>query len=318
MSMVFPYAAMRSFEAVARLNGFVKAANELGVTQSSVSQQVRALEEWLGCKLLVRGQRRTIPTEEGEQLADAIREGFDRIERVCTSLRRKDRFGQVLTVYSPPGFAVNWLFPRLIRFDDEHPDIPVSISTQQRTLRAPVGENEVLIHYGPDAVAKSNSLKLMDERLFPVCTADRLAECKGLGSIEELRNTTLLVDEVHNQGGAPPTWEFWAGARGQRLPEGLRRRRFGQSNMAIQAAEMGMGIALGREPLVLDALRAGRLVKPQDQEVRSEYSYWLAIPNDAGEDSRITRFRDWLLQEVEAQWDHAPPIGQRDRAAGRV
>ena len=121
MLLNLPYSALRAFEAVVRHCGFSAAASELGVSQSAVSQHVKTLEEWLGQDLLVRGARQSRPTREGEQLAQAISEGLGRISDVCGQLRDRQRSDRTIMVSCLPGFAFNWLFPRLLRFDLAHP-----------------------------------------------------------------------------------------------------------------------------------------------------------------------------------------------------
>ena len=107
MIVNLPYSALRAFEAVVRHSGFSPAAAELGVSQSAVSQHVRALEEWLGLELLVRGARSSRPTREGELLALAISEGLGRISDVCTQLRDKTRTDRTIVISCLPGFAFN-------------------------------------------------------------------------------------------------------------------------------------------------------------------------------------------------------------------
>ena len=305
MAFILPYTSLRSFEAVARLHGFARAAEELGITQSAVSQHVRAVEEWIGCKLFIRGQRKSTATEEGERLAIAIREGFGNIEKTVLDLRRKDRATREITVYCPPGFAVKWLFPRLMRFDELHPDIPISISTQLKHPNSLSGREEISIGYGPGLFSGQNVQKIMEERIFPVCAGGILSEnC----TVADMADKTLLVDDIEDLGGQPPTWEYWSKMSKHKLPQEIRRRRFSQSNMALQAAELGMGIALGREPLVLDALEQGRLVRPFGEVVGSHHSYWLVMTPEAAERDRNRKFKDWILAEAAEQKAKAAKI----------
>lgn len=296
--MTLPYNALRAFEAVVRLRGFGRAAETLGVTQSAVSQHVRTLEDWTGRKLLVRGPRETLPTPEGQALADAIMEGLGRIEAVCTELKSPADADFTLVVSCPPGFAVNWLFPRLLRFDQAHPDIPVSIATQ--TGKAETEIWDAAIRYGPGGFSGMEAVRLMGERLFPVCAPSLTAH---LASITDLANQTLLVDELAVNVGTPPTWDFWAATHGITLPHARRIRRFGQSNLAVEAARQGLGVALGREPLVIDALIAGDLVRPFPETALSEYAYWLTLPRHAPKSGPIKAFSDWILNEAQRQPD---------------
>lgn len=293
-----PFAALRAFEAVVRLRGFARAAEELGVTQSSVSQHVKVVEEWIGRKLLVRGPRDTVATKEGKLLATTIATGIGQIGDLCDKMRHKGGSDPAITVSCLPGFAVNWLFPRLIRFDQLHADTPVSISTDASPLGFATGQSDLAILYGMGNYPGLHVERLMDEWLFPVCAPSLLAEGPPLDELADLARHTLLMDELADVGGSPPSWAFWAEQTGQILPKPARVRQFGQTNMVVQAAVQGLGVALGREPLVMDALANGSLVQPLQGVALSQYSYWLVCPKATIKSERLRRFRDWLLVEA--------------------
>lgn len=290
-----PYPSLRVFEAVARLQSFSRAAEDLGMTQSAVSQHVRGLEDWTGRTLLVRGARRSQATEDGAALAEAVADGMGRIEAVLEALRDRGRPQTTVNVACPPGFALNWLSPRLLNFDTEHPDIPVSISTRTEWDAAETGLADVAIRYAAARPRGVHAERLFGERVFPVCTP---AMARTLRSVADLATVTLLVD-THDPGPVrPPTWEGWAAETGQTLPPSGRSRRFGQSNLSIQAAIQGAGVALGRGPLVIDALRAGALVRPFPQVGTSRFVYWFTCAPKSLETRPVREFRDWLLREA--------------------
>ncbi len=299
MKLVPPFTSLRMFEAVVRLGGFRLAAEDLGVTQSAVSQHVRRLEEWTGRTLLIRGAKRSTPTADGRLLADAITVGFETISNACEMLRRKGRADdRPLMISAPPGFALKWLFPRLIRFDQEHPDIPVSISTDRTPIDFTNGLETLALRYGPGRYPGLYVEKLFGETLFPVCAPALLDKGPPLKEVGDLARHTLLVDEIVVIHGKGPSWQSWFAAAG--LPDdiGARTRRFGQANMVVQAALEGLGVALGREPLVIDELIAGRLVRPFNIVAPSDFSYYLVCPKDRLDDWRVKAFRDWLLAEA--------------------
>ncbi|EEE35943.1 transcriptional regulator, LysR family [Rhodobacteraceae bacterium KLH11] len=305
MILNLPYSALRAFEAVVRHSGFSPAADELGVSQSAVSQHVRTLEEWLGRALLVRGARQSRPTREGEQLARAISEGLGRISEVCTHLRDKSRSDRTIVISCLPGFAFNWLFPRLIHFDLAHPDLSISIATDTGLLPFSGVDADIGIRYGKEQSSGLQVDLLMSERLFPVCAPALLPR---LTTIEDLSRHTLLVDENLHHGAASPTWEFWARQCQLTLPGSLRTRRLGQANMVVHAAVEGLGVALGREPLVIDPLAQGKLVRPFPQITRSLLSYWLVRRPEAKDSPKINEFLGWIQGEVKAQPALPPAI----------
>jgi len=298
MPSVLPYTALRTFEAVARLRGFGRAAEELGVTQSAVSQQVKSLEDWLGQRLLVRGGGRVAATPEGERLAIAVKQGFGQIAAICRDLRETQAATLSLNLSCLPGFAYVWLIPRLIGFDQMHPDIPVSITTTAAMANFTDDETDLAIRYGLGGYPGLHVERLLSETLFPVCAPSLLERGPPLRTPADLARHTLLVDDVTDLGGNPPTWEFWARETGTALPQPARLRRFGQSNMVVQAAERGLGVALGRSPLVCDALARGTLVRPFAGEVPSHFSYWIVCTHEALLLPRVRAFRDWLQAEA--------------------
>ncbi|MBY4893823.1 LysR family transcriptional regulator [Jannaschia sp. EhC01] len=307
MILNLPYASLRAFEAVVRLGGFSAAANELGVSQSAVSQHVKSLEEWLGQELLVRGARTSKATRYGALLAREIDRGLGGISEVCTQIRTASHVDTTVVISCLPGFAFTWLFPRLLRFDLAHPDLSISIATDTGGRPFNPADADIGIRYGHGEFANLRVDHLMSERLFPVCApsvAVTLTDVASLGS------HTLLQDEILNFGSANPSWEYWAEACGVLLPSRARTRRFGQSNLVLQAAIEGLGVALGREPLVLDALADGRLVRPFAQITRSPLSYWLVRREQTDDSPKVQEFLKWIKEEAESQPDIPDPLNK--------
>lgn len=299
MIATLPFASLRAFEAVVRLNGFSRAADELGMSQSSVSQHVRLLEDWTGQQLMIRGARASHPTDDGRMLAEAVAYGLGRIGEACHDLRGRSRDGITLSISCLPGFAFNWLFPRLIRFDQAHPYISVSISTEPRPISFAKGEADLAIRYGMGRYPGLYVHRLLGESLTPVCASSLLHCEQPLREPADLAHHTLLVDELKPAGGRLPNWDFWAAQSQVSLPRPARMRRFGQSNMVVQAAIEGLGVALGRDALVMDALADGRLVRPFDlPSVPSDYAFWFVCPETALDRAASRAFHDWVLAEA--------------------
>ncbi|WP_370302317.1 LysR substrate-binding domain-containing protein [Pseudooceanicola sp.] len=293
-----PFTTLRSFECVARLGSISRAAEELNVTQSAVSQQIKALEEWTGCSLLVRSRSGSRPTDDGAMLARTIASGLGQISDLCSQIQSRRQKNATIVVASLPGFAVNWLFPRLIRFDEQNPQLSVSINTNVSGGDLAAGDWDLSIRYGLGSYRGMHVEKLLPETLVPVCAPRLLREGPPLETPGDLARHTLLIDDVADCGGEPPTWSYWAEAAGISLPKPQNMRQFGQSNMVVQAAIEGYGVALGRSPLVEAALADGRLVAPLRHEVPSQYSYWLVCNRNALRSARLQSFRAWLLEEA--------------------
>lgn len=301
MILNLPYTALRTFEAVVRLNGFSTAALELGVSQSAVSQHVKSLEEWLGEELLIRGARKSKPTLYGALLAQEVSSGLTGISEVCTKIREGRRADKTIVISCLPGFAFIWLFPRLLRFELAYPDLSISIITDTGYNRFSGAEADIGIRYGINDFGDFQVDHLMDEKLFPVCAPALMQGKDALSDVASLIHHTMLQDEHLNTGLLTPSWECWAKSCGLTLPADASIRRLGQSNMVIQAAIEGLGIALGREPLVIEALNDGRLVRPFPESTKSPYSYWLVRRNEKQDSKKIIEFLEWIKFEAKQQ-----------------
>ena len=308
MILNLPYTSLRAFEVVVRHATFSAAADELKVSQSAVSQHVKILEEWLGQKLITRGARRSSPTPEGTRLARAIADGLGRISDVCEDIRDKKRADDTIVISCLPGFAFVWLFPRLLRFDQTHPELSISITTDTGVTGFGRDQADIGIRYGIGDNPGFHVERLMGELLFPVCAPSLAKGAHPLRKVEDLADHTLLRDELVDTRGTPPSWEFWASENDITLPRPMRTRKFGQSNMVVQAAIEGAGVALGRGPLVQDALLDGRLVRPFPQTARSQYNYWLVCARNSHQVKKIKLFIDWIKKEAAEQPELPAPV----------
>ena len=296
MLKTLPYTALRTLESVVRLRGFSRAAEELNVTQSAVSQHIKQLEEWLGHQLIIRQNPKIRPTEHGEHLARAVGEGFGMVETICDTLRgtprtRKDG----LLVAAPPGFAFVWLLQRLLDFDEKHPGIPVSLSTDPKSQNPATSDADVIISYSAGGFPQMHAEVLMTEAMAPVCSP-RIA--KNLQTPADLADHVILKDDLGSQEHQS-NWEFWAKETGVPLPPFRRTRKYGQANMVIQAAVNGAGIAIGRGPLVESAIQSGTLVYPFDAFAASQSSYWFVCGHDALKSKKIMAFKAWIQEQAQ-------------------
>jgi LysR family glycine cleavage system transcriptional activator len=156
---------------------------------------------------------------------------------------------------------------------------------------------DVMIFYGLGGFTGLHAELLMQEAISPVCAPE---VAKTLRSINDLERHTILRDALQNVG-SPPSWEFWAEEAGLTLPQLPLGRQFGQANMVIQAAIQGLGVAMGRGPLVADAIAQGLLVCPFEDVVASQFSYWLVCRHDALKSRKVRLFCEWLHEQTSAQ-----------------
>ncbi len=292
-----PLATLRVLEAAVRLGSFTSAADELGRTQSAVSHQIRELELRIGCPLFERRGRGVVATAEGERLAEAVIGGLGRIHHVFDALRRERRVDRVV-VSALPGFVVKWLFPRLVRFDERHPAIEVDVMASGRRSELVLGEADLAIRYGGGSWPGLGSTLLLGERMAPVC-APRLAS--QLHEPADLAAMTLLHDDLPAGEGVGVGWARWLAVVGQSGLEPVHNRRFGQANMVIDAAVEGVGVALGRSPLVAGDIRAGRLVVPFGPSLATGLAYYVVGVERVLERPAVQAFIDWLVEEARAE-----------------
>ncbi len=291
MLKTLPYAALRTLEAVVRLRGFGRAAEELNVTQSAVSQHVKSLEEWLGHKLLHRHRPQIEPTETGARLADAVRSGFGMVESLCDDLRVAPmKRAPGLRIAAPPGFAYLWLLPRLLQFDELHPNTPVSLSTNPDSLDLRISDADAMICYSTGGFPDMHAERLLSETLAPVCTPEIANTLKTPADLA----AHVILEDVHAVQTQQSNWDVWAKEVGIKLPHFKRKRRFGQANLVVQAAVDGLGIAMGRSPLVQGLMDEGKLVYPFPEAAASQFDYWFVCKHNALEGRSVKAFRNWL------------------------
>jgi LysR family transcriptional regulator, glycine cleavage system transcriptional activator len=280
---------LRAFEAAARHMSFTRAAEELNVTQTAVSHQIRRLEEQLGMTLFIRQNRALLLTREAQDYLPSIRSAFEDLRRATAKLRRTDQEGR-LTVTTTASLATKWLVSRVAAFQDANPGIEVRITTSTHLVDFQREEVDMAVRYGHGNWPGSRAHWLMAEHIFPVCSPE-LVNTGPLHKPEDLAHHTLLHTTVSRED-----WQLWLTAAG--LPARIATRRgmtFDQGFMAIQAAMEGLGVALGRFHLVEADIAAGRLVAPFDTVLPQDAGYYVVAPEATADTPKIARFRDWLI-----------------------
>lgn len=283
--------AMRAFEAAARHLSFTKAAEELNVTQAAVSHQVKALEDQIGILLFQRRNRQLILTDAGQTLLPDLIDAFDAMDAAVTRVKRRDQSG-ILMVATMDSLAATWLMPRLARFREENPDIDIRLATSDLSVDYDRGGIDIGIRYGrgnwPGLVAE----ELMREDIFPVCAPQLIEQGPGLREPADLRHFPLIHDDMTED------WAMWLKAAGLTDVDPQRGTGFTHSNLVIQAAINGEGVALGRGLLVADSIAAGKLVAPFDLLLTAEYRYFVASTESNYDRPKVKVFRDWLFREA--------------------
>lgn len=285
-----------AFETAARHMSFTRAAQELNVTQTAISHQIRRLEEQLGKPLFIRRNRTLLLTQEAQDFLPLLRTAFADIRRATDAFRRKDSDG-VLTVSTTASLATKWLVPRVAAFQEAHPGVEVRITTSASLVDFTRDDVDMAVRYGRGHWAGLHAEWLMAENIFPVCSPSLPTREKPLRRPEDLAHHTLLHTMVSRED-----WQLWLTAAG--LPQSIADRRglvFDQWFMAVQAAVEGLGVALGRSQLVEADIAAGRLIVPFDIVLPRDAGYYIVSPKETAGHAKIRRFREWLLQSASAR-----------------
>jgi LysR family transcriptional regulator, glycine cleavage system transcriptional activator len=281
-----PLAALRAFETAARQLNFSRAAEELYITHSAVSHQIKALETHLGVKLFRRSARAMLLTSEGQQLYTHVREAFARLQRGVAELRPEARRG-TLTVSVLPGFAARWLVPRLPEFYLRHPRLDVNLRATTRLTDFRREDVDLAVRFGPGSWPGLIAEKLLDEEIFPVCSP-RYRGGKLPRSAEELLECTLL-HHVYEP------WEEWFRTVGLKTAAVPRGPGFSESNLLLKAAMEGQGVALALGVLVQSELKSGEL-KQCLPSLKARYAYYLVHPQQDPLPPKVEAFKAWLKE----------------------
>jgi len=292
-----PLDSLRAFEAAARRLSFTEAAEELHVTQGAISQRVKSLELDLRVPLFRRLTRSLELTPWGERLFRGIRPGLDRIAHALAEFDQQSETG-ALTVSVLPSFARLWLLPRLPRFRELHPEIDVQVLADGQAVDLNLSGPDFAIRFGHGKYPGLAATYLMPDSVQPVCSPKLLASHPPIETVEDLVALPLIYDTPTETDHSKSDWRSWLthlGAGAIALPPGLG---FNQADLAIDAALLGLGVALARTSLIADELAAGRLVRAYPCAAPTAYAYYLLCrPWSAGR-TRIAHFRDWLLGEA--------------------
>ncbi len=295
----FPsFLALRAFEAAARLGGFTLASQELHLTPSAISHQVRSLERYFGRALFVRGSRRVSLTEEGARLQIGLSSAFDTIEAICDELSPAPSH-HLLAIHCTPSLASNWLGPRLPAFMRRHPSISIRLSSgADRVELIRRADLDVLIAYG--AAPETHGLvtvALGIEEVTAFCTPEMAA---GFNPDDPAAWSRLvLIDSLVS----PVRWSDWFQINKLPNPPGRLRPSFDRGALAISAAVQGMGVALETHRFVREELMRGKLVRLGGARLRPvrramHFVCYRAAQTNMG---KMTAFRDWLVDQASSE-----------------
>jgi LysR family glycine cleavage system transcriptional activator len=294
-----PLSSLRAFEVVARHETFRAAAAELHVTSAAVIQQVRALESFVGRKLLRRHSRGYSLTPDAAAGLEALRDGFAQLSAAVDAMASGGH--RVLTVSAVPSLSAEWLVPRLPRFRAQHPDIDVLLHPSVELVDLEHSRVDLGIRYGSGSYPGLTSERLFDDEIFPVYSPRMLKGRRPLKSPGDLRAYPLIHTEWTPEAGHWPGWSDWLRAAGVTGIDAGKGPRFSDGALVIQAAVNGQGVALGSKALALDHLAAGRLIRPFELSLVTDFAYYIVCAKRRAEEPDLAAFRRWIISEAHGQ-----------------
>jgi DNA-binding transcriptional LysR family regulator len=301
--------ALRGFDAAARHLSFTLAAEELALTQSSVSRQVAALERQVGQPLFVRKTRALALTGAGARLHAAVAQALAGIDRCVDEVRGAARTPRVsLTTYA--SFASLWLVPRLAAFQHAHPQIEIRIDASDRQVDLQAEGIDVAIRRCKPAqvaglsgqVGQANVKPLHDEFVTPVLSPQLLERQRAaLSAPADLTRLPLIDLDESWEVARASSWTRWFEHAGVALKApAAGRLTFGFIDQAVQAAVRGQGVVMGRTPLLEDAIANRQLVAPfPDLGMATGYRYYLVVHPERADAPEVAAFVRWLVEEFE-------------------
>ncbi|MDH2328790.1 LysR substrate-binding domain-containing protein [Cereibacter sp. SYSU M97828] len=291
--------AMSQFEAVARLGGITKAAEELAISPSAVSQQIRILEQQLGVKLFQREKRHLSLTIDGERLYQTTTQAFQSIREVRTAIIRQ-RESHNLNIRISPSFGERWLAPRLAGFSSLNPDWDMRIDATPNFTDFETEVVDLDLRYGEGGWAGLYSHCVIHDHIFPMCSPAYLEKLRDISDDprEQIRQARL-IDSVK----AYFRWDYWLARNGIQGARQTYPYRVDRSSMSIRMARDSAGIILESTSLALEELRAGTLVPVSAEFDAIEFpGYWIVCPARHMNRRAVRIFSEWVSGQAE---DHS-------------
>lgn len=298
-----PMNSVRAFEAAVRLGSFSAAAGELGVTHGAISRQVKVIEGFLGIELFRPSGRGLEPTNEAREYALELRAGLDRIG-LATEQLAEPTTSRVLRINSTHTFAMRWLIPRLSTFQRRYPGIDVRLSTSSMPINEVPDPFDVVIRRYTMQFPGFECRAMLEDVRLPVCAPDVLAR-HPITCVDDLVHHTLLCPKRPSG-----VWDQWLALAGLNPALELRRQRFDNFYVALQAANDGLGLALAPLQLVATDLASGRLVTPFRKPTLGCHPIEALYPLGANRNRRTEAFVDWLTEQAHSGNEHVAQLLQ--------
>ncbi|RMQ94059.1 Transcriptional regulator, LysR protein [Pseudomonas savastanoi pv. glycinea] len=292
------HAWLQVFACAARHLSFTRCADELHVTPGAISQQMRQLEERLGFALFHRVGRGLELTAEGQRLAIVANEVHSRIDDELRLLH-SGRIGGVFKLRCIPSFLSKWLMPRLPQLEQAFPDIQLRIIAEDSSGSLRDDDFDLAIDLNDGSYPGLMTTSLLEEELFPVCSPALQAGKPPLDTPSQLVHYPLLHDITAWRGSYEyAEWEFYLNAIGASGIDVRRGHTFNRNHLTIEAAIMGMGVAIARKALITNELEEGSLIIPFGHPIAARKKYVLVYREGALQTPARRAVHDWLVEQA--------------------
>jgi len=288
--------ALKCFEASVRHLSFTKAAEELYLTQSAVSRQIRNLEEFLSRDLFIRLNKRLVLTGTGAAYYKEVVPLLDGMENACLRMLHREDEKTTLTISALPTLASYWLMPHLAEFQLLHPQFQIKVRSLDDAAKIDPENIDIILHYGGDHWPRAVSHQLMQETVVAVCSP-ALLERVGEQTNKEWKPEDVTLFPFLHLSSRINAWPDWMVSQG--LESGsFAGTSFAHFHMVLEAAKNGMGLAILPRVLAERSLQSGELVAPFGSQVPTPHEYLLSYPADKADLEQVVVFRDWLLAKT--------------------
>ena len=283
---------LRTFEAAARHLSFNKAADELAVSQAAISHQIKALEEYFGCRLFDRLNRKVVLTEAATDLAVELTLSLDRIEKASNQFKSREMMGTIRVSVSP-FYANRMILPYMDGFLSRHPDLHLELNYSYEIADLADPSIDGAVRYGPSDKQGANARLIHLDRVAPVASPSLVKEAHLPMTPADIAELPLAA-----VAGQEKYWHQWFDAAGLAMPSNCDLSRHEQRALALDFALAGNAVALADLPLIRNELKTGSLVCLSDTPVTLDRGIHLAAPPGPFFDARLMAFSNWLAEHV--------------------
>ncbi len=290
-----PLNALRSFEAAARHGSFNKAAEELFVTPSAISHQIKTLEEFLGVALFKRVKRRVDLTPPGERYLLSIQSALDEIDDATRKLTATPNSGAV-NLSVAPAFLTRWLVPRINQFQSLNPDVELRLTASMKQIDFRYSDMDMAVFYGDGNWPDLHCHHLRNVHSVPVCSPKLLEGKSSIETAKDLLQYTLIHISKRDK-----EWQSLLRQAGVNKTDKARNMTFSSTSLALGAAMEGLGIALADRGLAERELEYGQLVCPLDISLDTQKAFYLVYQKGRPLTESMQAFRDWILDEMQTE-----------------